>query len=427
MKPHRVTEPEQRPPVHGGHAAADPSGRTVFAAWALADVVSVIGSRLTTLALPWFVLTSTGSALQTGLVVAVELAPMVILKALAGPLLDRFGAARAGVRLDLASAAVAMAIPLLHLADRLTFPVLLVFVALLGACRGPADAAKYALVPAVARAGGQPVERVTGVAGTTERLATTLGLAGGGVLIAVVGAANALAVTALGFAACALLVGLVVGPRLTPASRDVGEDVGYVRQLAEGWAFLRTEPVLVAILVMVAVTNMLDQAWTAVLVPLWATAHGHGAGVVGLALATLTAGAVVGSLLATVLADRLPRLPVYTAGYVLAGLPRYAVLALDVDLAWVLTVLAVSGLASGVLNPIISALQFERTPDALVGRVSSLLTAGAWSLMPFGGLLGGALSTRTGLAPTFLVLGTAYLLVTLAPLALPAFRAMGRR
>lgn len=91
----------------------------------------------------------------------------------------------------------------------------------------------------------------------------------------------------------------------------------------------------------------------------------------------------------------------------------------------VLGVLVVAGVASGVLNPILSAVQFERIPGPLVGRVSSLITAGAWSLLPFGGLLGGVLTTRTGLGPAMLVLGVTYLVVTLAPLFLPAFRAMG--
>ena len=65
------------------------------------------------------VLVTTGSAAQTGLVAAFELAPYVAVKALAGPLVDRIGQRRVSVVADLASAIVIVAIPLLHSLDAL--------------------------------------------------------------------------------------------------------------------------------------------------------------------------------------------------------------------------------------------------------------------------------------------------------------------
>jgi hypothetical protein len=43
-----------------------------------ANSVSLIGSRLTLVALPWFVLETTGSASQTGLVGAVAILPVLL-------------------------------------------------------------------------------------------------------------------------------------------------------------------------------------------------------------------------------------------------------------------------------------------------------------------------------------------------------------
>ncbi|WP_217991135.1 MFS transporter [Mobilicoccus massiliensis] len=415
-----------------------PGSRRVrlFAAWAGADVVSVLGSRLAALAIPWFVLTTTGSAGQTGLVVMAQLAPMVVTKFLAGPFLDRIGPARGASWLDVASAVVAAIIPTLHAMHLLTFPTLVALVTVLGALRGPADAGKYALVPEVARLSGQPLERVTGVAGTTERLASSVGAAGGGLLIAAAGAPNAIIATAAGFALSAALIGLVLRPHTNvPRKQTRGETNApgaadarsYLGQLADGWSFVRREPVLRAIAVMVAATNMIDQAWVVVLVPVWATHHGHDSGSVGLAFGTMTASAIAGSLIAATVGARMPRLATYSAGYLLAGLPRFAVFALDPSMPVILTVLAIAGIGSGVLNPIISAVQFERTPAPLVSRVSSLVTAMAWVLMPFGGLLGAQLLDRLGLSGAFYALGAAYLLATLAPLVLPSFRAMNDR
>lgn len=405
-------------------------GGAVFVAWACADIVSVLGSRLASLAIPWFVLTTTGSATQTGTVVLAELAPMILTKALAGPVLDRIGPARGASRLDMASALVAVAIPLTYTADLLSFPLLLALVAVFGALRGPADAGKYALVPDVARVSRQPLERVTGVAGTTERLASSVGAAGGGLLIALVGAAEAVMATAAGFVVSALLIRLVIAPRITAPhpsrARGRGGVRAYLQQLRDGWAFLQREPVLRAIAVLAAVTNMLDQAWVVVLVPVWATRHGHGADAVGLVFGSMTAAAVIGALIAAGAGARMPRLPVYIVGYLAAGLPRYLVFAFDMDLVIVLGVLVVAGLGSGTLNPIISAVQFERTPAAVVGRVSSLVTAMSWALMPFGGLLVALLLSHVGLSTTLIAMGAAYLIATLSPLVIPAFRAIDR-
>ena len=57
------------------------------------------------------------------------------------------------------------------------------------------------------------------------------------------------------------------------------------------------------------------------------------------------------------------------------------------------------GFASGFLNPILGAVIYERIPTPLMGRVTSLNTALCWSLMPFGGLLGGVLVQAIGLSP----------------------------
>ena len=62
--------------------------------WLTAQAISLLGTRVSMLAIPWLVLTTTGSATQTGLVAAVELTPLVVFKAVGGPLVDRLGPRR---------------------------------------------------------------------------------------------------------------------------------------------------------------------------------------------------------------------------------------------------------------------------------------------------------------------------------------------
>jgi MFS family permease len=122
--------------------------RTPLIGFLVADAVSLAGTRISMIAIPWLVLTTTGSAAQTGLVAFAELLPLVVVQALAGPVIDRLGARRVAITGDLLSMAVVGLIPLLHLAGALSFPALLALVAVAGGLRGAGDGAKHAFVPA---------------------------------------------------------------------------------------------------------------------------------------------------------------------------------------------------------------------------------------------------------------------------------------
>ena len=63
-----------------------------------ADFVSILGTRMSMLALPWFVLVTTGSAAKTGLIAFAEMAPYVCVQGLGGPLVDRYGTWRVADR-----------------------------------------------------------------------------------------------------------------------------------------------------------------------------------------------------------------------------------------------------------------------------------------------------------------------------------------
>jgi MFS family permease len=201
---------------------------------------------------------------------------------------------------------------------------------------------------------------------------------------------------------------------------------GYLADLREGWRWFRRDAVLVGLAVMIACTNFLDNAYGTVLLPVWAEARGS-ATLLGLLLATFSGASIAGSAIATMLAGRLPRLPVYVVAFLLTGAPRYLAFAIDSPLLATIAVLVIGGFASGFINPILGAVMFERIPPALTGRVSALFNALCWTLIPLGGLAGGALTKLIGLPATFASFGLAYLAITLLPLALRSFRDFAHR
>ncbi|MBY5408913.1 MFS transporter [Rhizobium leguminosarum] len=399
-----------------------------FLALAAAETLSLSGTRLSTIAIPWLVLSTTGSPVLTGMTAMMEMLPYVAAKALSGPLIDRVGPKRIAVVCDTASVAMVGLVPLLDLFGLLTMPLLLPVVFAMGVLRGPSDAAKQAMVPDIATLAAMPLERVTGVVGAIERLASTAGAAGAGALIGLIGPGQALVVNAVTFAAAALIVGAgipgfrrVPEPRGAPEARP-GEMSSYLGDLRVGWRFLRGDAVLVSIVIMVATTNLLDQAYHAVLLPVWTRSSGHGPELLGAMFSAFTGASIAGAAIAAAIGERMPRLMVYTVAFLLTGFPRFLVVALDAPLAFIFITLAIAGFASGFLNPILSAVIFERIPKPLTGRVTAMNAALCFVLIPFGGLVGGALISMIGLAAALSLIGFAYFVATLFPLALKSFR-----
>ncbi|MBZ9642909.1 MFS transporter [Streptomyces sp. PSKA30] len=394
--------------------------------------VSLTGTRISGIALPWFVLVTTGSATQTGLVAFCQMTPYVVVKALTGPLVDRVGPRIVSWTTDLASATAAAVVPLLHGLGLLSFPLLLVLVALIGAARGPGDLAKEVMVPEAADRSRVPLERATGLSGVIERLASTVGPVAGGSLVAVLGPLTGLVVNAVCFVVGSLITALALprdmGQVPAPSSLPDGETEGpgYWRRFGEGFTFLRSDPLLLALVVMVGITNLLDAAFSTVLLPVWAEESDKGPAAIGLTGSMAGAAAIVGSLLAAGVAHRLRRRAVFFIGFLFAGAPRFLILASDAPMGVVLTVFAVSGLGAGFLNPIIGAVVYERVPRPILGRVNALGDSLAWSGIPLGGLIAGAAVAAVGLVPVLLAGGVTYFLTTNLTGLRPEWREMDR-
>src|SRR5918993_1393913 len=102
--------------------------------------ITTLGTRMTAVALPWFVLVSTGSVARAGIVAFAEMTPYVLVGAAGGPLVDRLGPVRAAVLGNVAACLAVATVPLLHALGLLHFGVLLAAVAVVGAASGIASA-----------------------------------------------------------------------------------------------------------------------------------------------------------------------------------------------------------------------------------------------------------------------------------------------
>ena len=153
-----------------------------------------MGNTIAVIALPWFVLSTTGSAARTGLIAFFATLPIAVGSLSAGALVDRIGARRMSILSDALSAVAVAAIPVLYSADALSF-WLLAALAFAGALfDGPGEAARQALLPELAREAGMPLERANSLFTATEHVSYIGGAPLAGILIAaVLGAGHAVA------------------------------------------------------------------------------------------------------------------------------------------------------------------------------------------------------------------------------------------
>src|SRR3954451_13455366 len=99
-----------------------------------ADAASTLGSEMSAVALPWFVLVSTGSAARVAGVLPAEFAGVALLGLPAGRLAPALRARRAMLTAEGIRAPLLLLIPVLHWVGALHYVMLLVVGLVVGAC-----------------------------------------------------------------------------------------------------------------------------------------------------------------------------------------------------------------------------------------------------------------------------------------------------
>jgi MFS family permease len=379
-----------------------------------AEVVSTTGSQMTWLALPWFVLVTTGSATRTSVVVAAELAGLGLLGLPGGKMLARIGSWRTMVLCDGIRGPLMLVIPLLHWADMLSFGALLAVAFALGAFGAPYFAAQKVIVPELLGEDETLISRANALFQGANRVTMLLGPVVGGVLISALSAPAVLVVDAATYAVAVSLVVLGV-PR---PERVVAEEPGGI---VRGLRFIVREPLLRVWWPTFAVG---DAAWAAffVSVPFIVVTRFDGdPRVAGWLLASFGVGAVIGNVIAyRWLLERARGLSVVAACVMGQALPL-----------WLLTgrppailasaALAFSGIANGLVNPSIHALTTLRVPPALRPPVMTSVVLLYALVQPIGVLGAGPILDAFGAQPV-LIGFAATQTVAMAVVALSALR-----
>jgi MFS family permease len=395
--------------------------RTPLYALFVADAVSLAGNAVAQLAIPWFVLVTTGSPALTGLAVFFNFLPIVIAAFFGGVIVDRLGFRTTSVIADLASGTAVAGIPALQLTVGIELWQLMALVFLGALLDAPGTTARQALFPDVVELGGVGMERASGIRSAIRGGSLLIGAPVGGILVAEFGATTALWLDAASFlVSAALVAGIVPAARRQPEAEPTPRR--YLAELSEGIEFIRRRRLVRAIVVTVLITNFLDAPFPVVM-PVFAREAFGSAVDLGLMFGVFGGCALVGSLVFSAVGHRLPRRLTFVVCFFVAA-PVYLVLATLPPLPVTLAALAVGGLAGGPINPLLGTLLYELVPTELRGRVLGAITAGAWAAIPAGVLLGGLVVDAVGVGWTLLAIGVFYVSVTGYGFFNPAFREM---
>ena len=378
------------------------------------DVVSITGSQMTWLALPWLVLTTTGSAARMAVVLAVESASLAIFGFLSGNVVARLGPRRTMLVADAVRAPLVALVPLLHALDALSFPLLLAIVAAISAFATPSLASKATLLPDLVGEDERVLSEANALLQGASRLTIVLGPPLAGALIAVIGATNVLLIDAVTFVVGFALVGLLV-----PGGGRVEQDAES-RGLTAGLRFLARDRLLRPWTTAVVIGDVGWIVLFAAMPVLVLSRFGEEPALLGWIWGAWGAGALVGNVVAFRIVGSVDGLLLASVGEIAMVAPLW-LLVVDVPALAVVAAMAVSGLVNGLINPPVHTIFQLRTPRALRAKVWSVVIAATAVLSPLALVAAGPALDAAGFRPVLLVV------LVVQTVACVAFAAAGLR
>ena len=353
-----------------------------LAAVMVAELVSLTGSAMTFVALPWFVLVTTGSTARMGWVLAAELIPVGLFGIPAGTVVARLGAKRTMNISDAARAPLLALIPILHWTGDLSFPVLLAITFAVGAFLAPYYASSRLILPEVLGEDEQLVAQGSAFVQMATQLTQLGGPILGGLLIAWVGAPKVLLIDAMTY-----VFSFVVILVFVRAGKRVAQDESS-RGLFAGVRYVFHDRLLGPTLGAAAVVNFVAEGLVATLPVLVFRRYGADAKIVGFLFAAFGAGALLGSILASQVVRKVPLLRLAAVAIVAMSLPLWLLI---VPMPWwsAIVVISAFGICAPLVNAPMLAVLTVRTPPALRPKVMTAVVTVSGLVGPFGFLAAG--------------------------------------
>ena len=389
------------------------------------NLLSGMANGVVTIAVPWLVLDRTGSVAAAGLVAAVSALPGILAAPLSGWAVDHFGRRIVSIISDLLSAVSVAAIPIVAFFTDLNL-AWIIGLAMLGAVFDPAGyTARKALIPDVAEASHISVTRLNGIHEGVFSVGWVIGPLVGSLLIATLGPVMAFWVPFVLFVISAFLIVFLhvgdAGQDAKAAREEAGEPHPSAWQNAVlGARIIWNDHALRALIIAVTILGSIYLPTEVVLLPAHFIAIDQPESL-GLVLAALSGGTIVGSFGYGWLSQRVTRLNI-ARGVLVATIVFYLPIALLPPLPLMIASAFAIGLAWGPMPPLMNTVVQRRVDPDAQGRVYGIQTALFYALPPVFMLATGVVAERTGVMPVLLGLWVLMTIVALGVLLVKSIR-----
>ncbi len=383
-------------------------------------LISTTGSQMTQIAFPLLVLALTQSAAIAGFAGALRMLPYLLLSLPAGALVDRWDRRRVMILCDSGRAIALGSIPLALLLGHLSVIQICLVAVIEGTLFVFFDLAEVAVLPSIVTQEEMPAAAAQYIC-LTDGVTMSLGPALGGALFAL-GRMVPFVLDTISYVASVLALWRIQLPKQA-APDEQANPLSWRTMRADiiaGVVWLWRQQALRALASILAVSNCLVAGEALLVIVLAERLHAT-APEVGLILGLGGCGAVFGSLLAERVVRRLNFAPSFIGGAWLVALIwlLYAAAPTAIALGFVMAAL---GAVYSVINVAQFSYRMSLIPDALQGRISSIIRLLLYGSLPLGLAVAGFFIEHVGAVTTVLALGGGLVAVAVAASLHPRIR-----
>lgn len=360
-------------------------------AWAFlsSQCLSILGSALSGIAIPWLLLEQDPGAGTASMVLTFQSLAAIVAMVFGSLMIDRIDKRRFCMAADLTLCLGLAFLVALYFLKLLTALPIVLFVVLHAIMKSLSYAAEMALIPQIAASGSMSNQRINGLIGVFHNGGDLLGPVLGGLIIASAGIVGALCLDSASFLVSFLLYWFFI-PASTGALAQVGgaterpTPAGIKAEMLGGVKQIMHDPLLRCVTFASAVINMVLTPFLSLLILVLVKSRSGSALDAGVMLSFFGVGGFLASALFAWGGERLrPRALSSMMASLLVMLGAFVALPLLAGHA-VLPCLLLIGLCVGYLGPLEQTMVQDHAQPDMLGRVLLAYSASRTLLVPIG-------------------------------------------
>ena len=373
-------------------------------AFILATFLSILGSAISMVAIPWFLLEITGNVTHTAVVMAIRVLPIIVSTIYGSRILDKYSKRNVCIISDIFSCVAILMLPILYHADVLTIVPLVILICISSALEHISGASVSAMAPDMLENTTMGTEKLNGIMGSLHNFGDLAGPIVGGLIVATYGTSIALSIDALTFALSAIVFYLFIKPN-TPVPEKGDEHYNSNSDIKAGFLFISSQYCIFFIAVLSVVVNLLIVPLLTLILPFIAKTQFDGALDLGFLISVFGVGTFIASLFFTIYGKILDKLLLILLCNSML-LVSFICASLSTDKYTLGVVLFFVGLSIGFFGPLDDTLLQRYTPKSLRGRVFLAYSTIRYATIPVSMVIFGFLLNIISLSAIFIIMAS---------------------